>query len=114
METNRLATPDMFHMAVIKAFLEKEPDDLEKITVSKFRQKVVAIYSDREGLPFLSQIKVTWGKHEVSLDDFKLAFFEIKDKVFGVMKSENENNNDTDSERVEDDGKHGKRQETTD
>jgi len=98
MDTSGLVTPDMFHMAVIKAFLDRNPDDLDKITVSKNRQKVVAIYSDRDGLPFLSQIKVTWGKKEISLDDFKLAFFEIKDKVFGVMKTE----------RVEDDGTDGK------
>ena len=100
METNGMVTPDMFHMAVIKAFLGKEPDTLDKITVSKYKQKVVAIYADRVGLPFLSQIKLTWGKQEISLDDFKLAFFEIKDKVFGVMKSDNNNDN----ERTVDDG----------
>lgn len=90
METSGLVTPDMFHMAVIKAFLDRDPDSLDKITVSKFKQKAVATYSNRDGLPFLSQIKVTWGKKEISLDDFKMAFFEIKDKVFNEMKSERE------------------------
>jgi len=92
METNKLVTPDMFHMAVIKAFLNREPDDLDKIPVSKFKQKVVGIYSDRSELPFLSQIEVVWGDKKIALDDFKLAFFEIKDRVFGVMKRDNERN----------------------
>ena len=87
-ETGGMVTPDMFHMAIIKAFLGREPDGLDVIPISKLRKKAVAIYNNRDGLPFLSQVKIVWGDREIKIDDFRIAFFEIKDKVFGTIRGE--------------------------
>ena len=87
-EIKTLLTFDVFWMALIKAFNDKEPDKYNEVEVRTFKKKIQAVYLDRDGLPFLSQAKISFDDKEISMNDFRFAYFEMKDKIHQIMKND--------------------------
>lgn len=85
-EETAVLTYDVFWMALIKALVNKEPDKYNAIDVRKFKKKIQAVYLDRDGLPFLSQAKIVLDGKEISMNDFRFAYFEMKDKIYQELK----------------------------
>lgn len=83
---NMLMTQDVFWMALIKAMCNREPDNYNEIQVRDFKRKIQAVYSDRNGLPFLSKAKIVFDDKEISMNDFRFAYFEMKDKIHFILK----------------------------
>lgn len=96
-----LLTYDVFWMALIKAFCNREPDQYSVIKVREFKEKVQAVYLDRDGLPFLSQARIMFGDREISMNDFRFAYFDMKDKIHLVLKKKSEGKAD-DSQDITD------------
>lgn len=90
---NSYKTSNSTYMAAILALLGQEPDPDKwiKIETGNKRHKAVAVYSNRSGLPSLSEIKLVCGDKEASLNDFKYAFSVIRDRINDVIYDRNLN-----------------------
>lgn len=86
----KFVTADLFLVAAIRALTGNMPDIWEETVVDQKtgKRKFMAVFPNREELPSLADLKIAWenGKKSCSINDFKYAFFEIKDEISKLMK----------------------------
>lgn len=89
----KLITADLFFVAAIKALTGVVPEMWEETIVDQKtgKRKFMAVYQNKNELPALANIKIIWDGSEkscfCSINDFKYAFFEIKDEISKLMET---------------------------
>jgi len=99
MEQNKriLPTDDLYQVALIKAFCDKEPDTIVRTETSRAGQyRGTAIYNDIDcELPFLSQVTVSWNGKQITFQQFKDVFIKTKLKIFDSIDVKGKNEDGT-------------------